>query len=1220
MSFYPRRTDQPRPGQEQKTFIDTPGFTTHGVPYNPQDPCGPAPFPHGSTAGPSDVGHVKMPVERPLHTGEVGSSRCPPLPVLTSRTRVTRSGLMRPSPPTFTKLPPLPKPAGREPLRAFRPAKGSVEPPQLHSPGWRRERVGRLHRSGGHRQPLLPDIFKAVNPSDAGLPKSSRLLPGILPGSFLLPSYPLVTLPGVQRDTSPRRRDPGPWRDSTGEVGSSRCCKLPVLTSRTRVTSSRLMRPSPPTFTKLPPLPKPAGREPLRAFRPAKGSQVQSTRASPADDMSEGVIGRDEFTPGTPRKDPHEQQTLRPFSKPDLALALSFSLLSSDDWEKKIEGLIFIRRLAQHHSDVLGSRLHEVCIVLIQEVLHLRSAVSRTAVVSLRELYSSLQKGMDQEVETTAKVLLHKAAESNGFIRQDVDTALDSMVQNCTPIWSMNALLAGGLCHLNAAVRKCTARHLATLVAKIGAERIIPAVSKLAQDSSQETRRLGRRMLLFLSSHHDFDKMVEKYIPAKDLATIRNTVHTLKSKERTKVSRIPRYKTRQPRLEQQEAPAAQVERHNTQRMKRSLRHTVRDVSPDDAAPLKDLQLNSNVPAQTSRRATRLITACPSLSNSSDELKPGSPRKDPHEPQTLRPFSKPDLALAQSFRLLRSDDWEKKFEGLMFIRRLAQHHSGVLTSRLHGVCTVLIQEVRNLRSRVSRMAVVSLRELYSSLQKGMDQEVAATAKVLLHKAAESNAFIRQDVDTALDSMVQNCTPIRSMNALLAGGLCHLNAAVRKCTAQHLATLVEKIGAGRLLSGAKNVTARIIPAVSKLAQDSSQETRRLGRRMLLFLSSHHDFDKMVEKYIPAKDLATIRDTVHTLKSKERTKVSRISRDKMHQPRLEQQEAPAAQVERHNTQLVKRSLRHTVRDVSPDDAAPLKDLQLNSNVPAQTSRRATRLITAHPSLSNSSVSFTSRYTVGDLLGSGGYGAVYAGVRKADGKQIAIKYVPKHHEERFITVPGKTRSLPLEVALMKMVCRPPRCQHIVKLLDWYEYRYCFILILERPVPCMDLFGFLDLYQRQLPEPLARRIMRQVVQAVLHCRDRGVLHRDIKEENLLVNTDTLDVKLIDFGCGDLLKTEPYRRFEGTMVYCPPEWLVDRAYEGRQATIWSLGVLLYSIICGHVPFQKKEDIVEAHLCFKGNPSRDCRHLITWCLQKDPEKRPVLEDVLAHQWFLEGLQN
>ncbi|XP_076875133.1 uncharacterized protein LOC143525291 isoform X1 [Brachyhypopomus gauderio] len=1004
MSFFPRRTDQPRPRQEQNHFIYTPGFTTHGVPYNPQatvihtDPCGPAPFPHGSTAGPSDVGYVNMPVEGPLLTGlaevqnhqlsahdltsktsvlsenmtshilqhcpdmerqrhlaqphvqgkvlrqmdpvylqpagEVGSSRCPPLPVLTSRTTVTSSGLMRPSPPTFTRLPPLPKPAGREPLRAFRPAKGSVEPPQLHSPGWKRERVGRLHRSGRHLQPLLPDIFEAANPSDAGrgLPKSSRLLSGNPPGSFLLPSYPLATLPGVQltptlhrrrhkRDTSPRRRDPGPWRDSTGEVGSSRCPPLPVLASRTTVTSSGLMRPSPPTFTRLPPLPKPSGREPLRAFRPAKGSQVQSTRAVPADDMCEGVVGRDELKPGTPREDPHEHQILQPFYKPDLALAQSFRLLSSDDWEKKIEGLMSIRRLAQYHADVLGSRLHDVCIVLIQEVLHLRSAVSRMAVVSLRELYSSLQKGMDQEVEATAKVLLHKAAESNGFIRQDVDTALDSMVQNCTPIRSMNALLAGGLCHLNAAVRKCTARHLATLVEKIGAERIIPAVSKLAQDSSQETRRLGRRMLLFLSSHHDFDKMVEKYIPAKDLATIRDTVLTLKSKKRTKVSRIPRYKMRQPRLEQQEAPAAQTDRQNTQRMKRSLRHTVKDVSPDDAAPLKDLQLNSNVPAQTK------------------------------------------------------------------------------------------------------------------------------------------------TDVLMDDL-----PTSPSNA-----------------------------------------------------------------------------------------------------------------------------------------------RTPRSPSPPTAVPTKHL-----LPRR--RRAPSLIRARPSLSNSSVSFTSRYTAGRLLGTGGFGSVYAGVRKADGKQIAIKFVPKYHAERFITVPGNTRRLPLEVALMEMVCKPPRCEHIVELLEWFECHKCFILILERPVPCIDLFDFLNLHQRQLPEPLARRIMRQVVQAVLHCHDRGVLHRDIKGKNLLVNLDTLDVKLIDFGCGDLLKTGPYRHFRGTMVYSPPEWQVDRTYEGRQATIWSLGVLLYSIICGHLPFEKVEDIVEAHLCFSGNPSRDCRHLITWCLQKDPAKRPVLEDVLAHEWFLEGLQN
>ncbi|KAG9268226.1 TOG array regulator of axonemal microtubules protein 1 isoform X1 [Astyanax mexicanus] len=383
-----------------------------------------------------------------------------------------------------------------------------------------------------------------------------------------------------------------------------------------------------------------------------------------------------------------------------------------------------------------------------------------------------------------------------------------------------------------------------------------------------------------------------------------------KSVERMKLSRFSRDK-----MHQQEARLTQNDQTEhqprTEKTRQHLRHTVSEINSNESTPLKDLQLNGiylpstktalltdasnatsvqesqnpvkfncSVPQhqpsppaalpnkQTQpgrRRAVSLNRGRPSLSNSSEEFTPGTPKKDPHEQQEPRPFSKPDLALTQSFRLLSSDDWEKKIEGLTFLRSLVKYHSDVLISRLHDVCLVLIQEVRNLRSGVSRMAVVTLGELYSGLQKGMDQELDATAKALLHKAGESSAFIRLDVDAALDSMVQNCTPTRSMSALLTGGLGHLNAGVRKCTSQHLAVLVEKIGAARLLSGTKDLTDRILPAVCKLAQDSSQETRCHGRKMLLLLSSHRDFDKMLVKYIPDKDLATIRDTVLTLKTK-------------------------------------------------------------------------------------------------------------------------------------------------------------------------------------------------------------------------------------------------------------------------------------------------------------------------------------------------------------------
>ncbi|MGL4897407.1 MAG: protein kinase domain-containing protein [Cetobacterium sp.] len=121
----------------------------------------------------------------------------------------------------------------------------------------------------------------------------------------------------------------------------------------------------------------------------------------------------------------------------------------------------------------------------------------------------------------------------------------------------------------------------------------------------------------------------------------------------------------------------------------------------------------------------------------------------------------------------------------------------------------------------------------------------------------------------------------------------------------------------------------------------------------------------------------------------------------------------------------------------------------------------------------------------------------------------------------------MPLEVALMKMVSAPPKCDNIVELLEWFERPDCLILVMERPSPCMNLHHFSKLYNGQVPEPLARDIMRQVIQAAIHCSDRKVLHRDIKPENLLINPETLQVKLIDFGCGDLLKDSAYTSFAG---------------------------------------------------------------------------------------------
>ncbi|XP_057579636.1 TOG array regulator of axonemal microtubules protein 1 isoform X3 [Hippopotamus amphibius kiboko] len=232
---------------------------------------------------------------------------------------------------------------------------------------------------------------------------------------------------------------------------------------------------------------------------------------------------------------------------------------------------------------------------------------------------------------------------------------------------------------------------------------------------------------------------------------------------------------------------------------------------------------------------------------------------------LRPFSKPEVALTEALRLLADEDWEKKIEGLNFIRCLAAFHSEILNTKLHETNFAVVQEVKNLRSGVSRAAVVCLTDLFTYLKKSMDQELDNTVKVLLHKSGESNTFIREDVDKALRAMITHVTPARAVVSLIGGGQSHLHIAVRRCAAQHLSDVVEFMEPERILSGTKDMADRMLPAAAKFAQDSSPETRYYGRKMLFLMMCHPNFDKMLEKYVPSKDLPYIKESVKSLRQK-------------------------------------------------------------------------------------------------------------------------------------------------------------------------------------------------------------------------------------------------------------------------------------------------------------------------------------------------------------------
>ena len=164
---------------------------------------------------------------------------------------------------------------------------------------------------------------------------------------------------------------------------------------------------------------------------------------------------------------------------------------------------------------------------------------------------------------------------------------------------------------------------------------------------------------------------------------------------------------------------------------------------------------------------------------------------------------------------------------------------------------------------------------------------------------------------------------------------------------------------------------------------------------------------------------------------------------------------------------------------------------------------------------------YRVTGILGKGGFGVVYSGVRLHDGLQVAIKEVPINKVLEWSNLGD--RSVPLELKLLFS------CQSVagvVRLIDFCQRGDYFLYIMEYSPNCRDLFDFIS-QKGALDENFARELFKQVVDIVIECYQHGVVHRDIKDENLIIDTNTGHIKLIDFGSGAFVKDEPYTDYDG---------------------------------------------------------------------------------------------
>ncbi|TRY58554.1 hypothetical protein DNTS_021862 [Danionella cerebrum] len=260
------------------------------------------------------------------------------------------------------------------------------------------------------------------------------------------------------------------------------------------------------------------------------------------------------------------------------------------------------------------------------------------------------------------------------------------------------------------------------------------------------------------------------------------------------------------------------------------------------------------------------------------------------------------------------------------------------------------------------------------------------------------------------------------------------------------------------------------------------------------------------------------------------------------------------------------------------------------------------------------TDIYEFKELLVNGSFGTIY--VAKHGWMEVAIKSGPRPASDSYIVVPDHPEPLYREVAMMVKLCRSPVCPNVIQMYEWFDGGDTLSMVMEYPQPCMSLKEFIDI-ENGLTANITRLIMGQLVNAVQHCISRGVFHNDINLRNILVNIDLIPkIKLMDFSSARLVDEDGYdsRTYDGDFHFQPPEAFGDGKYYPVPTNVWFLGIILATMLTGHLPFRLVKDIFIRPIRRLGSIVGRCEDLITKCLERNPEDRLTLEEIIQHRWM------
>ncbi|RKP14060.1 kinase-like domain-containing protein, partial [Piptocephalis cylindrospora] len=247
---------------------------------------------------------------------------------------------------------------------------------------------------------------------------------------------------------------------------------------------------------------------------------------------------------------------------------------------------------------------------------------------------------------------------------------------------------------------------------------------------------------------------------------------------------------------------------------------------------------------------------------------------------------------------------------------------------------------------------------------------------------------------------------------------------------------------------------------------------------------------------------------------------------------------------------------------------------------------------------------YMLGETLGDGTYGKVKVAYHRLIGARVAMKMVDKSHAVNLVREVEHWRRL-----------NHPRIARLHELIVTESKIYLAMELASRG----ELLDWLT-REGRAPEALARHWFRQTLSAVSYLHHRNLVHRDLKLENILLD-DQLNVKLVDFGFArewDSLRM--LHTYCGSVAYAAPEMIAGKSYKGPEVDVWSMGVILYTLLCGSLPFDDDEAVELQSLILRGKYEvpEDLGDVVTGlidrCLRVKPKERLDVDGIDAHAWL------